>query len=180
MSNQKLTPKQQLFVAEYLKDLNATQACIRAGYSAKTAEQQGPRLLGNVGVKAAIEKAQSKRVERVQIDADYVLSRLVEIDQMDALDILNDDMTVKPVGAWPKVWRQYLSGFEVAEINEGRGEERDMVGMLKKIKWPDKTKNLELLGKHVNVSAFRDQVDVNVNVSLADRMAKARERASKS
>lgn len=175
-----ITPKQQRFVAEYLKDLNGTQAAIRAGYSAKTANEQAARLLANVSVQAAIEKAQTKRTERLQIDADYVLNRLVEIDQMDALDILNDDMSLKAVSQWPKVWRQYLSGFEVAEINEGRGDEREMVGVLKKIKWPDKTKNLELIGKHVNVNAFREQVDVTVNVSLADRMAKARERTSKS
>ena len=64
MAGSSLTPRQERFVAEYLIDLNATQAAIRAGYSAKTAEVQGPRLLGNVRVAAAIADGQAKRAER--------------------------------------------------------------------------------------------------------------------
>ena len=97
---------------------------------------------------------------------------------MDLLDILDDDMSIKPLSKWPKVWRQSLSGFDIAEMFEGAGKERDLVGLMKKIKWPDKVKNLELLGKHVAVSAFREQVEVNVTHTLSERMAKARERAS--
>lgn len=154
-----LTPKQRRFVDEYLVDLNATQAAIRAGYSARTAESQASRLLSNVNVAQAIQAAQSQRSQRTQIDADYVLARLVEIDQMDVLDILRDDMSLKPVQEWPAAWRRYLSGFDLAEMFEGRGEEREMVGVLKKIKWPDKVRNLELLGKHVGVQAFRERLE---------------------
>lgn len=68
-----MTPKQAAFVREYLVDLNATQAAIRASYSAKTAEQQGSRLLGNVEVAAAIAAAQRERSERTEITADRVL-----------------------------------------------------------------------------------------------------------
>jgi hypothetical protein len=71
-----MTPKQRRFVDEYLLDLNATQAAIRAGYSARTAEQQGPRLLGNVEIAEAIQAAQQARSERVQITADDVLRGL--------------------------------------------------------------------------------------------------------
>ncbi len=73
-----LTDKQQRFVAEYLIDLNATQAAIRAGYSAKTANEQGSRLLANVSVAAAIQAAIKKRAERTQVDADYVLRTIVD------------------------------------------------------------------------------------------------------
>jgi len=73
-----LNARQQRFVEEYLIDLNATQAAIRAGYSAKTAEQQGPRLLGNVGVGVAIQAAKARRTERVEVTQDWVLARLVE------------------------------------------------------------------------------------------------------
>lgn len=167
-----MTPKQQRFVEEYLIDLNATQAAIRAGYAAKDADVQGPRLLGNVGVAEAIEKAQDKRAGKVGIDAEYVLNRLVEIDQMDVLDIMDEKMAIKPVSEWPKVWRQYLSGFDLAEMFEGTGDDRAMVGIMKKIKWPDKTKNLELLGKHINVQAFKDRVEqtgsMDITVSQED------------
>ncbi|EGK71919.1 Bacteriophage terminase small subunit [Methyloversatilis universalis FAM5] len=152
-----LTPRQQRFVDEYLIDLNATQAATRAGYSAKTAASQGERLLRNVDVAAAIAAAKKARTERTEVDADYVLKRMIEIDQMDVLDIMDDDMAIKPVSEWPKVWRQYLSGFDLAEMFEGRGEQREMIGILKKIKWPDKVKNLELLGRHFGM--FKDKVE---------------------
>lgn len=154
-----LTAKQEAFVREYLIDLNATQAAIRAGYSAKTANEQGSRLLANVSVSAALTAAKMARSEKTTIDAAYVLSRLAEIDRMDVLDIMRDDMSLKPVSEWPKVWRQYLSGVDVAEIYEGSGDDRVMTGLLKKIKWPDKVKNLELLGKHVDVQAFKDRIE---------------------
>lgn len=152
-----LTPKQTRFVQEYLLDLNATQAAIRAGYSVKTAHSQGERLLRHVEVAAAIAEAKKARAERTEVDADYVLKRMIEIDQMDVLDIMDDDMAIKPVSEWPKVWRQYLSGFDLAEMFEGAGDKRQIAGMLKKIKWPDKVKNLELLGRHFGM--FKDKVE---------------------
>lgn len=154
----KLTDKQELFAREYLKDLNATQAAIRAGYSEKTAKAQGARLLTNVNLQNFISGLMSQRNEMVSIDSAYVLRRLVEIDQMDVLDIMTDEMSLKPVSEWPASWRRYLSGFDLAEMFEGRGDDREMVGILKKIKWPDKVKNLELLGRHVSVQAFKDNV----------------------
>ena len=72
-----MTPRQQRFVYEYLLDLNATQAAVRAGYSARTAEQQGPpRLLGNVEIVEAVKAAQQSRSDRVQITQDDVLRGL--------------------------------------------------------------------------------------------------------
>ena len=72
-----LTPKQQRFVEEYLIDLNATQAAIRAGYSEKTAKSIGQENLTKPDIQKAIEEAQNKRQEQTQIDAAYVLKRLV-------------------------------------------------------------------------------------------------------
>lgn len=161
-----MTPKQEAFVREYLIDLNATQAAIRAGYSAKTAEQQGARMLRNVKVAEAIAAAMQARSQRTEITADYVLNRLVEIDQMDVLDIMGENMALKPLSEWPLVWRRYLSGLDLAEMFEGGGEQREMVGILKKIKWPDKVRNLELLGKHVAVQAFKDKVEHSGEMTL--------------
>ncbi|WP_313461634.1 terminase small subunit [Pseudomonas nitroreducens] len=151
-----LTNKQRRFVEEYLVDLNATQAAIRAGYSERRASEIGSQNLRKPEIAAAIQEAMQARASRTEIDADYVLRRMVEIDQMDVLDIMSDDMQLKPVSQWPKVWRQYLSGFDLAEMFEGRGDDREMVGLLKKIKWPDKVKNLELLGRHFGM--FTDNV----------------------
>ena len=74
-----LTPKQQRFVEEYLIDLNATQAAIRAGYSGKTANEQGSRLLANVSISEAIAEAQNKRAERTEITQDYVLTNIQKV-----------------------------------------------------------------------------------------------------
>ena len=72
----KLTAKQSRFVEEYLIDLNATQAAIRAGYSEKTAKQIGSRLLTNVDVQAAVSEGQEARAERTEITQDYVLTTI--------------------------------------------------------------------------------------------------------
>lgn len=161
-----LTPKQQRFVEEYLIDLNATQAAIRAGYSEKTAKSVGHENLTKPDIQKAIEEAQNKRQEQTQIDAAYVLKRLVEIDQMDVLDIMDDQMKIRPVNEWPKVWRQYVVNLENLELSDGEG-------CFKKIKWPDKVKNLELLGRHVSVGAFKDKVEHSGKLeiqSLSDLM----------
>lgn len=150
-----LTPKQQRFVEEYLIDLNGTRAYIRAGYAVKdedTAAVMSSRLLRNDKVQEAIAEAQAEREERTKIDADYVLKRLVEIDQMDVLDIMDENLNMKPLKEWPKIWRQYINNIESIELSDGEG-------WLKKIKWPDKVKNLELIGKHVSVGAFKDKVE---------------------
>lgn len=161
-----LTPKQQRFVEEYLIDLNATQAAIRAGYSEKTAKEIGSENLTKPNIANAIQEAQNKRTEQTQIDAAYVLKRLVEIDQMDVLDIMDDQMKIRPVNEWPKVWRQYVVNLENLELSDGEG-------CFKKIKWPDKVKNLELLGRHVSVGAFKDKVEHSGKLeiqSLSDLM----------
>ena len=172
----KLTPKQARFVEEYLLDLNATQSAIRAGYSQKTASSQGERLLRNVEIAAAIRQAQSERGQRVKIDAEYVLNRLGEIDQMDAIDILAEDGTVKPVREWPKIWRQMISGLDVMEIAGADGEARTAI--VKKIKWPDKIKNIEMIGRHVGVQAFKERVEHSGTIGIkgvAERMRRRRQ-----
>lgn len=81
-----LTLKQERFVQEYLVDLNATQAAIRAGYSAKTASRIGPELLGKTCISEAIQKAIKKREKRTEVTQDYVIEKLREIAEKDASD----------------------------------------------------------------------------------------------
>ncbi|MGP2449036.1 terminase small subunit [Pantoea stewartii subsp. indologenes] len=167
----KLTDKQELFAREYLKDLNATQAAIRAGYSEKTANEQASRLLANVNVQNFVAELKAQRVEQTGIDAAYVLRRLVEIDQMDVLDILNDEGGIKAISEWPKVWRTTLSGFDI-NTSITNFDETTIENILKKIKWPDKVKNLELLGKHVDVQAFKEKTEISGGVTVETRSIK--------
>lgn len=170
-----LTDKQEMFCREYLIDLNATQAAIRAGYSVKTANRTASENLSKPDIQNRIAELKNKRNVEVDINAAYVLRRLVEIDQMDVADILRPDMSFKPIPEWPDTWRRYISSVDLAEMFEGAGDERELAGVLKKIKWPDKLKNLELLGKHVDVQAFREQVKADHTVetlsSLMDELS---------
>lgn len=75
----KLNRRQKLFIDEYLVDLNATQAAIRAGYSERTARSQGQRLLTNVDIRARIDELMKTRADRLQLDAYWVLKRLMEV-----------------------------------------------------------------------------------------------------
>lgn len=162
-----LTNKQEAFCREYLIDLNATQAAIRAGYSEKTARKIGCENVTKPDIQNRIQELLNARNGRLEINADYVLKRLVEIEQMDVLDILTDSGDLRPIKDWPKVWRTTLSGLDIAAIRVDGAE-----ALLKKVKWPDKVKNLELLGKHVSVQAFREQVKNEHDVvgTLSDLM----------
>lgn len=168
-----LTAKQELFCLEYLKDLNATQAAIRAGYSEKTANRIATENLSKPVLTARIAKLMEDRRKSVQIDANYVLKRLHEIDTLDVADIMNDVGDLKPLKDWPKAWRTTISAIDVLAIN---ASEKTPASVLKKIKWPDKVKNLELLGKHIAVGAFREMQQVqsqneNISISLTSDMS---------
>lgn len=171
----KLTDKQQRFVAEYLIDLNATQAAIRAGYSARTARSVGQENLTKPDIQNAIGVAKAARSERVLFDADDVLRSHVVIHDLDIADILDDAGAVLPVKQWPKAWRTNVSSIEVQEI----GSEGAAIGQLKKLKWPSKLDNLKALGQHVAVGAYsehiKQSIDAKVNIqSLSDDELNAR------
>lgn len=177
MANKKLSPKETRFVDEYLIDLNATQAAIRTGYSIKTAYSIGQRLLKKVEIQAAIAENKRKRSDRTQIDADWLLKRLGEEAVADIADLYDDNNNLKPVKEWPLIWRQGLvAGVEIEALYEGFGEDREQIGQTKKIKLSDRIKRLELIGKHVDVQAFREKIEVELTGSLADRMARAKAR----
>ena len=174
-----LTAKQQRFVDEYLIDLNATQAAIRAGYSEKSAGDQAAQLLGKTHIKAAIDAAKSARAEETKIDAAWVLKRLSDEATADVADLYDDDGNLLPVKQWPLIWRQGLvAGIDVEDLFEGRGEDRERIGRVLKIKLSDRVRRLELIGKHIGVNAFQEVVQHKGLDGLADRMARAAKRSS--
>lgn len=156
-----LTAKQQRFVAEYLIDLNQTQAAIRAGYSEKTAAEQASRLLTNVKVSEAIQAAMKARSERTQIDADWVLKRLARDATADLADLYTEHGTLKPVHEWPIAWRTGLvAGIETVQERDGEDAEgKPVYATVRKVKLLDRTKLVELIGKHVEVGAFKEKVE---------------------
>lgn len=183
-----LTAQQEAYCQEYVKcPENQTQAAINAGYSPNTAGKFASQNMRDARIQKRIAELMEDRNKRLRVSADYVLLRLVEIDQMDVLDILNDDGGMKPIAEWPKVWRTSLSAMDIATIKttqaslqKENGEAdlsvEDVEHILKKVKWPDKVKNLELIGKHVDVNAFKERLEVSGTVTIADRIAAARRR----
>lgn len=176
------TGKPRLFCEYYISDngLNGALAARRAGYSARSSGATAYRLLNDPLCLGYIAKLRKERSERLQVDADYVLQRLYDMDQMDIIDILNDDMSLKNLSEWPKIWRQALNGVEIADLFESEGDARKVMGVLKKIKWIDRLKNLELLGKHVDVGAFAERFVEEDAPTLAKRLAEARQRRADS
>lgn len=140
----KLSKKQQLFVREYLVDLNATQAAIRAGYSAKTAQEQSSRLLSNVIIQQAVQEKMNERSKRTEINADYVLNTIQEtIERCKQAEPVYEmvDGDKVPTGEYK---------FEHAGVLRG----------------------CELLGKHLKL--FTDKVEIGVTDSLAERLQRAK------
>lgn len=177
MSERPLTEKQQAFVAEYLKDRNGTQAAIRAGYSARTADAQAVALLRKTEVRRQILAGQTEVLREAKVDAAWLLRRLADEATADLADLYDEENNLLPVHKWPKIWRMGLvQGIEVEEIFEGRGEDRVQIGVLRKIKLDNRVKRLELIGKHVDVRAFQEQLEITVNDNRAERLARARER----
>lgn len=102
-----VTPKQQRFVKEYLVDMNATQAAIRAGYSEKTANEQGCRLLTNVSIRTAVDAAQGRIATKLEITAETIVDDLMELSKGAAAvmqysaAIRGRELVGKHVGMWP-------------------------------------------------------------------------------
>lgn len=143
-----LTAKQSQFVQEYLVDLNATQAAIRAGYSAKTAEQQGFQLLQKTSVQKAIAEGRRQREERTAVSADRVLLEAARLALFDPRKLFNDDGSPKGIHELDDDTAAAVAGIEVLEQFEGSGKERVFVGYLKKYRIADKNAALEKLFKH--------------------------------
>jgi phage terminase small subunit len=158
-----LTPKQQRFVEEYLVDLNATQAAIRAGYAESGARTEGTRLLADANIAEAVSALKAERSERTRIDADWLLRRLADEAEADMSELYDEHGGLLPVKDWPLIWRKGLvAGLDVEEIRE----EGAVVGIIRKVKLSDRIKRLELIGKHIDVQAFKDKVEHSGAVSL--------------
>lgn len=153
-----LTPKQKLFVAEYLANgMNATEAAKSAGYSAKTAHSQGPRLLDNVEVAAAIDAKINKTLGKLDITAEKVLQEIAKMAFLDPRKLFASDGSLIPIHELDDHTAASVAGLEVNELFEGQGEQKHAYGLCKKIKIADKGQNLERLGKHLKL--FTDKVE---------------------
>lgn len=152
-----LTDKQAAFCAEYLIDLNATQAAIRAGYSAKTARVTAQQLLTKPHVEERLRVLMNERATRTQVTADRVISEVARLGFSDLRKLFDEHGALLPVSQWPDDVAPAIAAVEVDELFEGFGENRIQVGYTKKVKLWDKGKALEMLGRHLKLWVERHE-----------------------
>jgi len=159
-----LTKKQKAFVQEYLIDLNATQAAIRAGYSTASARQIADENMSKPDIKNAIEKALAERSKRTGVNADRIVQELAKIAFINPTDVINmDEATVK--GEANRDDTAAISSVKVKTIptDDGNITERE-------IKTYDKIKALELLGKHIGMFTDKFKIEGAIPVVIQDDM----------
>lgn len=152
-----MTPKQAAFVQQYLVDKNATQAAIRAGYSAKTASSAGERLLRNVEVCTAIDRAMADLAKRLGITAERVLRERARLAFFDPRKLLDKDGAPIPLQDLDDDTAAAIAGMDVLDEFEGSGDARRFIGYTKKYKLASKDPHLAALDKYfgLNEKAIR-------------------------
>ena len=144
-----MTDKQKRFVEEYLIDLNATQAAIRAGYSPDTAEQIGHQQLKKTSVSDAIRKAQAERSKRTGVSQDRIVRELAKIAFANLTDVVDtfDGSVIASADRDDLACIQSIKVKQTESMTE------------REVKLADKTRALELLGKHLGM--FKDRLEVS-------------------
>lgn len=172
----KLTEKQQLFIQEYLKDLNATQAAIRAGYAPKRADAFGWNLLRKVEVSQAIQSAVNRRLARLEITADRLLAEAAKMLYADPRAYFDAQGKHLPIHLLGDAEAAALASWEVIIKNAAAGDgQTDTV--LKTKRW-DKTKVWELLARHLGLLSERVEVTHGLSEDLLERLREGRERVA--
>lgn len=149
----KLTPKQERFVQEYLVDLNATAAAIRAGYSKKTANRIASENLSKPDIQAAIQEAIQNRQKRTEVTQDMVIQELAKLGFFDIRKLFDEDGKPLDISKLDGDTAAALVGLDVQDISDNDG---NYIGFLKKYKMADKIRALELLGKHLGAWEPKD------------------------
>ena len=171
MAKNGLTPKQTRFVAEYLVDLNATQAAIRAGYSAKTANYQGPANLVKPSIKAAISAKQAEQLRKVNFTAEDVLRELGRVAFVDMRGFYRAGGAPKPMHELTQEQGAVLARVETIIKNAEAGDGH--TDWIHKLSPWDKMKALDLLARHFKLVG--DKIDVNVTVTYEERRQRLEE-----
>lgn len=172
--SRKLTPMQERFCHEYIKDLNATQAAIRAGYKAATAYSAGPRLLDYVGVHSLIEKLKADHKSRLKMSADEVLEEIAKLARSNVKRVFGEGGKILSPHEMDDDVAAAVESFEARMefADDGAPPEE-----IRKIKMHSKLGALKILAQHHGIIGA--DVQVNLGAALADKLAAARKRARK-
>jgi len=157
----KLTPKQQRFADEWLIDMNATAAAIRAGYSPKSAEQQGSTLLRNPKVRAYIDERMAEHSRRTGVTQERIIRELARIAFLDPTQLVDMD-TAELLSDAAADDRAAIASVKVKTMSG----ETEMIE--REVRFVDKIKALELLGKRFGMWIDKQQVDIQGAVQIVD------------
>lgn len=162
----KLTPKQAVFVQEYLTDYNATQAAIRAGYSERSAQEIGSENLSKPLIAKAIEQAQAERAERLGITADRVINELAKLAFSNMEDYIKKDGN-----GLASIDLSTVDRGQAAAISELTVDTRKLPGAedeVEKVKFKlvDKGVNLERLGKYLKLFTDKLETELSGNIEV--------------
>lgn len=163
-----MTPRQKRFCEEYLVDLNGSAAAIRAGYSEAGAKKQAHEILSKPDVKAWIAARAKKSAEKMELKAENVLAELMRLGFVDVAGAFDESGRLKPVHEMPEDVRRAISSIEVVEDHDG--------DIVKKVRFWDKPKSLELLGK--NLKLFVEKIEVTPDSDFARLLSDALARTS--
>lgn len=163
----KLSPKQNAFVAEYLVDGNGVQAARRAGYKGtdEVLASVAHENLRKPQIAKAVAEAQARRQQRLDLQADDILRELLRLARTDIGQAYDEKGRLKPIHEMPEDVRRAISGVKVFEEFEGTGKDRVQIGEVREVKFWDKVKGLELLGKHLKL--FTEKVEHSGTVKIA-------------
>ena len=170
-----LTDKQRRFVAEYLVDLNATEAAKRCGYSAKTAHVQGSRLLSDAEVQAAVSGRQERQLERTDLTATRVLEELRRLSFSNVQDLFDEVGNLRPIHTLTREQAACIASLEVVKKNAVAGD--GLIDTIHKVKVWDKTRSLEMVAKHFKL--LTDVIKVEDANAVIGRLQSARNRLAK-
>lgn len=158
-----LTVRQAAFVREYLVDLNATQAAIRAGYSKNRAGEIGYQLLQKTTIQAAIKEEMDKRAERTEITADKVLKEFAKLAFFDPRNLFDDNGVPKDITQLDDNTAAALSGLDVVQEYD---PDTGVTSYTKKYKLASKQSALDSLGRHLGMFLDRSEVNASVAVTM--------------
>lgn len=147
MAKIQITPKQQRFLLEYVKDLDAAAAARRAGMERGTANL----TLRKPHIQEILRDMLREKARVAKLDAAGVLRHAVDMLRADIADVIDDNGNYKPLSEWPLIWRQMLSSCEIQTIHNAKGED---IGAISRMRFADRVKVLELVGRHIDVRAF--------------------------
>lgn len=169
----KLTPKQAMFIAEFLIDGNATRAAVAAGFSAKAAHVTGARLLRNAKVAAAVADGHARRAQKLEITQERVLAELAKLAFYDPRDLFDADGNLLPIVKLDEITRAAIAALEVETKAHPGGE---ILSRVAKVKLADKGQNLERLGRYLKL--FTDRVEHDGRVTLEELVCGKGEKAA--